>query len=287
MSASSRQATIDSAERTPPRYISDGATHPWNDWRRSFSLVRHLTRRHLAARYRGSVLGFFWSLLNPVLMMVIYTVVFKYIFRLSAPGVPYPVFFLTGLLAWSFVQTATMNGATSILDNSVLIHQSYFPRIALPASAVLSNAFNYVVSVPILLLFCTLFGIVPGWTFFLLPVALLQLLAMAFGLALITACLTPFFRDLVQLLEVAFIGWFFATPVLYPASLPQTNLPVWVYRLYELNPMAGVISMVRVVFLQEEVPASTLIVSWVGTAIILGIGLTLFRRLEPRFSTVL
>jgi len=149
----------------------------------------------------------------------------------------------------------------------------------------LSNAFNYIVSIPILVFFCWLFGIVPGWTFLLLPLALIQLLAMAFGLALITSSLTPFFRDLVQLLEVAFVGWFFATPVLYPASLPRTNLPEAAYRIYELNPMAGVISMVRVVFLGEQVPMSTLIVSWVGTAIVLGFGLWLFRRLEPRFST--
>ena len=96
-----------------PVYVRDAASDPWKDRRRTAGLIKHLTRRHLAARYRGSVLGFFWSLLNPLLMMLIYTAVFQYIFRLSAPGVPYPVFFLTGLLAWSFIHTGTLNASTS------------------------------------------------------------------------------------------------------------------------------------------------------------------------------
>lgn len=272
-------------ERTAPRYVADGAADPWRDWRRTAGLLMHLTRRHLAARYRGSMLGFFWSLLNPILMMVIYTFVFQYIFRLSEPGVPYPVFFLTGLLSWNFVQTATLNGSTTIVDNYTLIQKAWFPRWTLPASAVLSNAFNYVVSLPLLLAFCWIFGVVPGWTLVLLPVAVLQMLGVAFGLALITSSLTPFFRDLVQLLEVLFIGWFFATPVLYPASLPRANLSPSMFAVYELNPMAGMISLVRIVFLGERVPASTLVISWIGTALFLLVGALIFRRLAPRFSS--
>ena len=146
-----------SEERLPPEYVMQEGSDRWSDWRKTADLIRHLTRRQLAARYRGSTLGFLWSLLNPVLMMCIYTLVFKYIFRMSAPGVPYPVFFLTGLLAWSFVQTATMNGAISVVENYSLINKAYFPRYVLPASSVLSNGFNYLVSLPILIAFCLLF----------------------------------------------------------------------------------------------------------------------------------
>ena len=264
--------------------MEDGA-RTWNDWRRTAGLIRHLTRRNLAARYRGSVLGFFWSLLNPLMMMGIYTLVFQYIFRLSSPGVPYPVFFLTGLLAWNFIQTTTMNAAVSVVDNYPLIHQAYFPRITLPISSVLSNLFNYLVSIPILIVFCSLFGIKPGLSFLLLPVAVLQVLLLATGLGLIAAALTPFFRDLVQLMEVVFVGWFFATPVLYPASLAQTNLPANLYTFYQLNPMTGAISLVRVVFLREEVPWTTLGVSGVGTLILLATGLFLFNRMSQRFPS--
>ena len=273
------------AERIAPAYVVEAGAATWADWRRTASLVKHLTRRHLAARYRGSMLGFFWSLLNPLMMMCVYTLVFQYIFRLSAPGVPYPVFFLTGLLAWNFVQTATMNGAVSIVENDTLIQKAYFPRIALPLAAVLSNAFNFIVALPILIVFCLLWGIVPGPQLLLLPLALLQLFALAVGLALIAASLTPFFRDTVQLLEVLFVGWFFATPVLYPMSLVESNLPEAVRAVYAFNPMAGAVSLVRMVFLGEEVSRSVLLMSIPGTLGFLLIGIVLFGRLSPRFSS--
>jgi len=273
-------------ERLPAEYVMQKSADRWSDWRKIADLIRHLTRRQLAARYRGSTLGFFWSLLNPVLMMCIYTLVFKYIFRLSAPGVPYPVFFLTGLLAWSFLQTATMNGAASIVDNYSLINKAYFPRYVLPVASVLSNAFNYLVSLPILIAFCLLFGVRPSWTLLLLPLALLHLLALALGLSMIAAGLTPFFRDLVQLLEVVFVGWFFATPILYPASMAEQNLPPGMHRLYELNPMNGAISFVRTVFLNEPVRPQALAISVVGALIFLVVGTVLFNRLSRRFAAL-
>jgi ABC-type polysaccharide/polyol phosphate export permease len=266
--------------------VVEGGATSWSDWRRSAGLVRHLTRRHLAARYRGSALGFFWSLLNPVMMMCVYTLVFQYIFRLSAPGVPYPVFFLTGLLAWNFVQVATTNAAVSIVDGYTLILKASFPRIALPLAAVLSNAFNFLVALPILVVFCLLWGVVPGPALLLLPLALLQLLLLAVGLGLIAASLTPFFRDTEQLLEVLFVGWFFATPVLYPMSLAEANLPPAILAVYIFNPLAGAISLVRVVFLGEQVAPAVLLASLPGTLVILLCGLLLFRRLAPRFSSV-
>jgi len=272
----------DAALRTAPEYVLEGSADPWRDPRRTLGLLRQLTRRHLAARYRGSALGFLWSLLNPLLMMAIYTLVFQYIFRLSAPGVPYPAFFLTGLLAWSFVHTATMNAATSIVDHHALILKARFPRIVLPVSTVLSNLVNYLVALPLLLLFLLYFGIRPGPALLLLPLALLQLVAVATGLALVVACLTPFFRDLVPLLEALFLGWFFATPVLYPASLPQTNLPRAAFAVYELNPMAGAMALVRVAFLGEGVAWEPILAALPATGALLWIGLVLFRRIAPR-----
>lgn len=270
-----------------PAYLLEDRARTWSDWRRTAGLVKHLTRRHLAARYRGSVLGFFWSLLNPLMMMGVYTLVFQYIFRLSSPGVPYPVFFLTGLLAWNFVQTATTNAAVSVIEHWPLIHQAYFPRITLPISTVLSNLFNYVVSIPILIVFCWLFGIAPGPTLLLLPLVLLLLLLLAMALGLIAACLTPFFRDLVQLLDVIFVAWFFATPVLYPASMARTNLPDGVYSLFQFNPALGAIGLVRTVFLGEPVSWPALGVSLVGTVILLAVGVALFNRLASRFPSAI
>jgi lipopolysaccharide transport system permease protein len=279
-------ATAPTAPRSAPRYILEGKADTWGDRGRLFGLVRQMTRRHLAARYRGSALGFLWSMLNPVMMMLVYTVVFQYVLRFKTTEIPYPAFFLTGILAWNFIHVATMNAAVSIIDNQPLIHQAYFPRVALPLAAVFSNAANYLVALPILLLFNLLFGIVPGPTLLLLPLAMLYLLALALALGLIFACVTPFFRDLIQLLELGFIAWFFGTPVLYPISFPAENLSVPAFVLYRLNPATGAISLVRAAFLGESVAPATLIYSTISTLILLVLAVGLFRRLAPRFSSV-
>jgi len=273
---------VDAARGT---YSIEGVTVPWSDWRRTAQLVRHLTRRNLMARYRGSSLGFVWSLLNPILMMGVYTFVFQYVFRIAPPGVPYPVFFLTGIMAWNFLHISTMNSAISILDNLSLINKAYFPRYSLPLAAVLANFTNYIVSVPILLGFNLIFGILPGGSLLLLPLAMLQLLLLAVALSLIISCLTPFFRDLVQLLEMFFVAWFFASPVLYPATLPQQNLPTAVFGLYQLNPFVGTVSLVRVVFLGEPILIGAVVSAGVVTLLLLGVGILLFRKLSPKFDT--
>jgi ABC-2 type transport system permease protein len=272
--------------RAAPAYVLEGRADTWSDWRRVAGLVRHLTRRHLAARYRGSALGFFWSLLNPIVMMIVYTIVFQYVLRFKTTDIPYPAFFLTGILAWNFIQIASMNAAVSVIDNYTLIQKAYFPRVALPLSAVLSNTTNYLVSLPILVLFNLLFGIEPGFSILLLPLLLLHLIGLALGLGLIFACVTPFFRDLIQLLELLFIAWFFASPVLYPLDFPKSNLPPGAFVLYQLNPATGVLSLVRSVFLGEPLAVSAVIYSTLSTLLLLVLGLTLFHRLSPRFSSV-
>jgi len=272
---------------TTPSYRIESRYAGWSDWRRTATLIRHLTRRQLVARYRGSSLGFVWSLLNPILMMAVYTFVFQYVFRISAPGVPYPVFFLTGILAWNFLHISTMNSAVCIVDNHALVNKVYFPRVALPCGAVLSNAVNYLVTIPLLLVFNAFFGIMPGPSLLLLPVALLGLLALALALSLLTAAITPFFRDLIQLLELLFLAWFFASPVLYPTTLPQGNLSPAVYAVYRLNPVVGMQSLVRTVFLGQELDVLALASAAGVTIALLALGWWLFHRLAPEFPSVL
>ncbi len=271
--------------KRPPVYRVESEADVWRDWRKTAGLVKQLTRRHLAARYRGSSLGFLWSLLHPVLLMIIYTIVFRYVLRISSPGVPYPVFFLTGVLAWNFFQIGALNGAISIVDNASLIHKARFPRIALPLSAVLSNAVNYLISIPVLLVFSLAFGVRPGPELLLFPLVVVHLFVLTLGVALIGASLTPFFRDTTQLLEIAFVAWFFATPVLYPTSLAEQNLPELGFRIYQLNPLAGAISLVRAVFCGEAVSSSLVLSSLFGAVLVLLIGLIVFRRLSSGFTT--
>ena len=269
-----------------PVYQFEGNANLWSDWRKTVTLVKHLTRRHLAARYRGSALGFLWSLLNPMLLMGVYTFVFAFIFRAAAPDVPYSVFLITGLLAWNFVSTAAMNAAVSLVDGAPLLKKTAFPLFVLPVSAVLSNAVNYLITLPLLIIFNLLSGIAPTLSLLLFPCMLLLLLLVALGVGLLLAALMPFFRDLQQLIEVLFTMWFFLTPVLYPMSLVSQNLPAWFLPLYELNPMVGTMHLVHTVFLGQPLPGTSVAVALGGVLCLLGLGLWVFQRLAMHASEV-
>ena len=269
-----------------PVYQFEGNANLWSDWRKTVTLVKHLTRRHLAARYRGSALGFLWSLLNPMLLMGVYTFVFAFIFRAAAPDVPYSVFLITGLLAWNFVSTAAMNAAVSLVDGAPLLKKTAFPLFVLPVSAVLSNAVNYLITLPLLIIFNLLSGIAPTLSLLLFPCMLLLLLLVALGVGLLLAALMPFFRDLQQLIEVLFTMWFFLTPVLYPMSLVFQNLPAWFLPLYELNPMVGTMHLVHTVFLGQPLPGTSVAVALGGVLCLLGLGLWVFQRLAMHASEV-
>jgi lipopolysaccharide transport system permease protein len=269
-----------------PAYVFEGTADIWGDWHRVGTLVKHLTVRNLALRYRASTLGFLWSLLNPILLMVVYSFVFRFIFQASVPGIPYPVFFLTGLLAWNCVSVGSMTAAVSLLEGKVLISKAAFPREALPISAVCSSSVNYLISMPILVLFNCVFGIAPTRSFLLLPFAFLLLLLMALGLGLLLAGLIPLFRDLQHLVEVLFICWFLLTPVIYPADQVSKNLPNNVAGLYALNPMVGIMELIHSVFLGQPLPGTDLVVALAGVLLFFVVGLLIFRRLAPRVSEI-
>ena len=277
-------AVAPTEELIDPVYQFEGDANVWSDWHKLATLVKHLTRRHLAARYRSSALGFVWTLLNPVLLMGVYTFVFCVIFRTAVPGIPYPVFFLTGVLAWNFVSIAAMNAAVSLVDGTALLNKAAFPRIALPLSAVLSSGVNYLMTLPLVLTFNMLFGIVPTFSLLLLPCALLLLLLVAIGVGLLLAALMPFFRDLQHLIEVLFTMWLFLTPVLYPMSLVKQNLPAALLPVYALNPMVGTIHLVHAVFLGQPLPRTSVAIAIGGGLCLLSLGFWIFQRLAMRVS---
>src|SRR5262245_24277163 len=279
-----RTDALSTSTLLPPAYSFEGGANIWSDWRRVATLVKHLTLRSLAVRYRGSALGFVWSLLNPILLMTVYTFVFRFVFQVSVPGTPYPVFFLTGLLAWNFVSVGSMSAAVSLLDGKALITKAAFPRETLPISAVCSSSVNYLMSVPILLVFNAFFGIVPTWTFLLFPIAFLLLSLMGLGVGLFLAALIPLFRDLQHLVEVLFICWFLLTPVLYPASQVSKSLSSGLLVLYEMNPMVGIMDLVHSVFLRQPVRVNALAIAVAGVLCFTVVGLLVFRRLSPRVS---
>jgi ABC-type polysaccharide/polyol phosphate export permease len=254
----------------------------WNSWSKIARLIKHMTWRSLASRYRGSALGFIWTLVNPIMLMFVYTFVFKYLFKQTAPGVPIQVYLMTGILAWNFFSTAAIQASVSLVAGASLVNKSTFPRIVLPISAVLANAVNYLVALPLLFLFIILSGVAPTTFLLLLPFAFLLLTLMAIGLGSLLASLMPFFLDLQHLIEVLFTMWFFMTPIVYPINQVPESWRTW----YALNPMVGIIEFVDTVFLGQPLHDRSLIVAVAGCVGILAIGLQVFRRLAPHCTEV-
>jgi ABC-type polysaccharide/polyol phosphate export permease len=203
------------------------------------SLLLTLTQRDLKARYRGSTLGFVWSLVNPLLLLVVYAFVFGYIFRPRDPSVndygPYALFLATGVIPWIWIQTAWLEGTMTLLANAGLIRKATFPSELLPVVSVLANLVHFVLAMPMLLLafaVANLMGVETrlGWTALLVPVVALLQLPFVSGLALATASLNVHFKDIRDILTNLLTLLFFTTPILYTLrtldSIPPLHFAV-------------------------------------------------------------
>ncbi len=208
-------------------------------------LLYNLVIRDLKVRYKHSVLGILWSLLNPLLIMLIFTFVFTV---MQPSGIPYfYVFVLTGLLPWNFFSGAIMGSASQIVSNGNLIKKVYFPREVLPISTVMSNFVNFLLSLIPLAIFLIISGI--GFTRYLLwlPVIMFIQLVFMLGLSLLLSALTVFYRDMLMVLDAVMLGLFFLCPIFYPMELIQQEgtlfgVVIPVARVVRwLNPMASII----------------------------------------------
>jgi lipopolysaccharide transport system permease protein len=241
-------------------------------------------------------LGFFWSLLNPLLLMVVFTIVFTVM--LPNFYVPhFPVFVLCGLLPWNFFNTAVMASLTSISGNGHLIKKVYFPREILTISSVLSNFVNFVLSLPVLMIFLFIFRIpLTIWIIYLPLVLLIQVLFTC-GVALLLATLNVFYRDTSVIMEVLIQAWFFLTPIFYPIEILDEWQVVWGFALpvrrltYILNPMASIVASYRSIlygFIDGSPPTALALDFLMRTAltsvVCLLIGYAVFCRYSHRFA---
>jgi len=259
-------------------------------------LIENLVVRDLKVRYRSSVLGFFWSWLNPLLMMTVFTVVFTVMVpNLAIPK--FPVFVLCALLPWNFFSAAVTSAMNSIVHNAHLTKKVYFPREILPISTVLSNLVNFLLSLPVLFLFVVLFSVPLTPSLLFLPLIVLVQVAFATGVALVLSTLNVFYRDTAVIMEVVMQAWFFLTPIFYPAELLPEWKTLWgvalpVRRLtYILNPMASIIASYRTVlygFTNGSPPAPPALDFFsrtiVTSLICLIVGYAIFTRYAHRFG---
>ncbi len=245
-------------------------------WRHR-ALVDVLVRRELNARYRSSLLGFFWSMLNPLLLLAVYAVVFTLIFQPRFPGGdPYPLFLFSGLLPWLFFSGTALDSSVTLVDNGPLLAKVLCPPEIFPAVTVLSHLVHHLLALPVLLA-ALVVSAVAGWhpfpwTCLLLPVALVPWVLLAGGVAFAVSALAVHFRDLRDLLGHLLNLLFFASPIIY--SLEGLELPSMLRRVLLLNPLAPLVAVYRDVAFTGRVsgPGSwaaalgfSLLVWWAGT----------------------
>lgn len=213
------------------------------------SLIRNLVSKDLKVRYKNSVLGFLWSLLNPLLMMGVYTLVFTKI--LPSEIDHFEIYVLSGLLPWNWCTRSISACTTSLIDNSTVISKVYFPRFLLPVAVVLSEAIHFLLALPALFLLLVFFGVpFSPWVVYL-PILFVIQLVLLIGLGLVFSTLNVVFRDTGMILEVLLLAWFFLTPIFYDIGQAYPHAAGWVYRL---NPMASIIAQYRTILIYHGTP---------------------------------
>lgn len=258
-------------------------------------LIRNMIARDLKSRYKNSVLGYVWTLLNPLLTMLVFWVVFGLL--LPNPTPMFPVFLIVALLPWSFAVSAVAGGMRAIIDNGNLIKKVYFPREILPITVVLSNFINYVLALPMMFLvmagvqWFTLGYINFSWSFTFLPVIVVLQIIFLIGVALFLSTMAVFFRDTTHIVDIFIQLWIFLTPVFF--SLEQIVSPTYARVVRWLNPMASIIDFYRDILYGQPVnivpdpglPALAGVFRTLLTVlIVLAFGSYVFHRYSNRFG---
>lgn len=240
-----------------------------------------LVSREVRARYKGSVLGFLWSLLNPLMMLVIYSVVFAVYLRVDIPN--YPLFLFAGILPWQWFTSSLQNGTATIVSNGNLIKKVYFPHEILPVVNVMTNLVNYVFSLPVLVLILLISQVAITPNLLYLPLLIVIQFVLTLGIVLILCTANAFFRDVEQLLSPILMAWFYMTPVIYPPSVVPERFSFLLY----LNPMAPVIAGYQQIFYLGQSPSLKLLAySGLLGVVLFVIGYAIFYNQKFKFSEV-
>jgi lipopolysaccharide transport system permease protein len=247
-------------------------------------LLYFLVLREIKAKYKQTALGVAWSILQPLSLMLVFTIVFSLFARLPSDGVPYALFSYCALLPWQFFAGVLGRGVGSLLSNQVLVQKVYFPREIILFAVIASAIVDFAIGASLFVGLLWVYDIQAGWHFLLiLPVFLIQISFVA-GLILFLSPLNVFYRDISLVMPLLVQIWMFATPIIYPLSLVPERLRPY----YALNPMAGVVDGYRTILLHGRMPDSmTLsIAAIIATATLIG-GLLYFKRVEFQLADVL
>jgi lipopolysaccharide transport system permease protein len=250
-------------------------------------LIGFLTWRDILVRYKQTLLGGTWAIIQPVLQMLIFNVLFGDIAGLSSGGFPRPVFTYAALLPWNLFSTAIGEAGRSLVTNRTMITKVYFPRVIVPLSTILSGIVDFAVAFLVMIGMMFYFNIVPNASVWTLPLYLLLTLVTALGVGLWLSALNVHYRDVRHIIPFLTQFWIFITPIAYEAKEIFDRLPGGWQWLFALNPMVGVVEGFRYALLGAEIYSSgTLWISIMSSIALLVSGLIYFRSMERTFADV-
>jgi homopolymeric O-antigen transport system permease protein len=247
-------------------------------------LLYFLAWRDLKARYSQTVMGLAWAIVQPLFMMVVFTVVFSKIARLPSDGIPYPLFAYAALVPWTYFSKSLDRSGFSVVAESNLITKIYFPRLIIPMSATLGGLIDFGIAFLLLLAMMLWFGVLPTWKLVAVPFFLLLTVLASLAVSLWLSALFVKYRDIAAVIPLLTQIWMFASPVAYPVSM----VPIGWQWLYNINPMVGVIGGFRWALVGTPAPDPTLLaVNMVTIAVVLLFGMAYFNRMANTFADVI
>jgi lipopolysaccharide transport system permease protein len=244
-------------------------------------MLKNNVRKELRARYKGSVLGFFWTFLNPFLQLIVYSIVFSTVMKVQVPNYSYTLFLFVGLIPWTFLAASVQQSTTIITANSNLIKKVYFPRIILPLTITMTNLVNmlltFIIVFSALIFFKSPFSV---WYVYL-PVIIIIETIFTLGVTLFLSSITVYFRDLEHIVGIVLMAWMYLTPVIYPVDY----IPSSVFNLFKVNPMFFIIEAYRDILMFNRQPDTFGLLYVLMLAILLLVaGYYVFDRLQRRFA---
>lgn len=243
-------------------------------------LLKSNVKKDIRGKYKGSFLGILWSFINPLLMTLVYAIVFPFLLKNTEPN--YVTFIIIGILPWTYFTTTITLSHSCVLYNGGIIKKVYFPREILPISVNVSGLINFLISCLIIFIFLIFSGIGFSWYILFLPLIILTQFILTQGLTLIISALTVYVRDLEYIVSFFINMLFYATPIIYSSSL-FVNSPI--RYIIKLNPMATIIDCYRDVLFYQSMPhIKSLLVVLLASIILLFIGLKIFKKLSKGFA---
>jgi lipopolysaccharide transport system permease protein len=244
-------------------------------------LLYFLIWRDVKVRYKQTALGAAWAIIQPVMGMLVFSLFFGKLAKMASDGIPYPIFSYAALVPWTFFASGLTNASVSLVGSSNLIKKVYFPRLAIPIATVLSGVVDFILAFLVLLVMMLVYGIVPTFKIFWLPLFLLLALITSLAISLWLSALNVQFRDVRYVVPFLTQFWLFATPIAYSSSLLHEP---W-RTIYGLNPMVGVVEGFRWALLNTNTrPGPMIAVSALAATVLLIGGAFYFRRMEKTFA---